>query len=179
MNLFCVSLSVSQLKSEPDSPSSVGVMDRSRLLLCALTFFCLSLNPLPSLLGSEASGSPNFSPGHGPSRTLVWFPSHTQDFGEQGAVYQGSWHILKVYNSWLNLWHRYSKKHSDLTACLPLILQHPGFGACCRGWWFGCWAGWELCGVASGCFTCGSPSHPSTRQNLCRSGGTGNKLTSI
>uniref|UniRef100_A0AAQ6A4Q0 Sterol regulatory element-binding protein 2 n=1 Tax=Amphiprion ocellaris TaxID=80972 RepID=A0AAQ6A4Q0_AMPOC len=45
-----------QMKIEPDSPSSVGVMDRSRLLLCALTFFCLSLNPLPSLLGSEASG---------------------------------------------------------------------------------------------------------------------------
>lgn len=73
-----------QLKSEPGSPSSVGVMDRSRLLLCALTFFCLSLNPLPSLLGSETSGAPSFSPGHGPSRTLVWFPSHTQDFGEQG-----------------------------------------------------------------------------------------------
>uniref|UniRef100_A0A674CK36 Sterol regulatory element-binding protein 2 n=1 Tax=Salmo trutta TaxID=8032 RepID=A0A674CK36_SALTR len=46
-----------QVKSEPGSPSSVGVMDRSRLLLCALTFFCLSLNPLPSLLGSEAQGS--------------------------------------------------------------------------------------------------------------------------
>lgn len=81
--LFSVSFTVCQLKSEPDSPSSVGVMDRSRLLLCALTFFCLSLNPLPSLLGSEASGSPSFPPGHGPSRTLVWFPSHTQDFGEQ------------------------------------------------------------------------------------------------
>uniref|UniRef100_A0A7N8YAE0 Sterol regulatory element-binding protein 2 n=1 Tax=Mastacembelus armatus TaxID=205130 RepID=A0A7N8YAE0_9TELE len=50
-----------QVKSEPDSPCSVGVMDRSRLLLCALTFFCLSLNPLPSLLGSEASGSPSLS----------------------------------------------------------------------------------------------------------------------
>lgn len=103
MKLFSVSLSVSQLKSEPDSPSSVGVMDRSRLLLCALTFFCLSLNPLPSLLGSEASGSPNFSPGHGPSRTLVWFPSHTQDFGERGAVYQGSWHMLQlsIINEWI------------------------------------------------------------------------------
>uniref|UniRef100_A0A667WRG6 Sterol regulatory element-binding protein 2 n=1 Tax=Myripristis murdjan TaxID=586833 RepID=A0A667WRG6_9TELE len=60
-----------QVKSEPDSPSSVGVMDRSRLLLCALTFLCLSLNPLPSLLGSEASGSPSLSAGHGPSRSLV------------------------------------------------------------------------------------------------------------
>ena len=78
-----MSLSLCQVKSEPDSPSTVGVMDRSRLLLCALTFFCLSLNPLPSLLGSEASGSHGLSAGHGPSRTLVWFPAHTQDFGEQ------------------------------------------------------------------------------------------------
>uniref|UniRef100_A0A674MW07 Sterol regulatory element-binding protein 2 n=1 Tax=Takifugu rubripes TaxID=31033 RepID=A0A674MW07_TAKRU len=64
-----------QLKSEPDSPPSVGVMDHSRLLLCALTFFCLSLNPLPSLLDTETSGSTSFSSGHGPSRTLVWFPT--------------------------------------------------------------------------------------------------------
>uniref|UniRef100_A0A3Q3WCL1 Sterol regulatory element-binding protein 2 n=1 Tax=Mola mola TaxID=94237 RepID=A0A3Q3WCL1_MOLML len=83
-----------QLKSEPDSPSSVGVMDRSRLLLCALTFFCLSLNPLPSLLGSEASGSPSFSPGHGPSRTLVWFPSYSQDFA--------SW--LRCLLPWVMVW---------------------------------------------------------------------------
>lgn len=69
-----------QMKSEPESPSSVGVMDGSRLLLCALTFFCLSLNPLPSLLGSE-TGSNSLPLGHGPSRTLSGFPSHTQDFG--------------------------------------------------------------------------------------------------
>ncbi|XP_069005592.1 sterol regulatory element-binding protein 2 isoform X2 [Embiotoca jacksoni] len=83
-----------QVKSEPDSPSSVGVMDRSRLLLCALTFFCLSLNPLPSLLGSEASGGPGMSAGHGPSRTLVWFPSHTQDFA--------SW--LRCLLPWVMVW---------------------------------------------------------------------------
>ncbi|XP_026201432.1 sterol regulatory element-binding protein 2 isoform X2 [Anabas testudineus] len=82
------------VKSEPDSPSSVGVMDRSRLLLCALTFFCLSLNPLPSLLGSDASGSPNLSAGHGPSRTLVWFPSHTHDFA--------SW--LRCLLPWVMVW---------------------------------------------------------------------------
>uniref|UniRef100_A0A673A3S2 Sterol regulatory element-binding protein 2 n=1 Tax=Sphaeramia orbicularis TaxID=375764 RepID=A0A673A3S2_9TELE len=63
------------VKSEPESPSSVGVMDRSRLLLCALTFFCLSLNPLPSLLGSETAGSPNLSTGHVPTRTLFSFPT--------------------------------------------------------------------------------------------------------
>ncbi|XP_029364208.1 sterol regulatory element-binding protein 2 isoform X2 [Echeneis naucrates] len=83
-----------QVKSEPDSPSSVGVMDGSRLLLCALTFFCLSLNPLPSLLGSEASGSHSLPAGHGPSRTLVWFPSHTQDFA--------SW--LRCLLPWVMVW---------------------------------------------------------------------------
>eukprot|EP00066_Takifugu_rubripes_P012577 XP_011601843.1 PREDICTED: sterol regulatory element-binding protein 2 isoform X1 [Takifugu rubripes] len=83
-----------QLKSEPDSPPSVGVMDHSRLLLCALTFFCLSLNPLPSLLDTETSGSASFSSGHGPSRTLVWFPSHTQDFA--------SW--LRCLLPWVMVW---------------------------------------------------------------------------
>uniref|UniRef100_H2T0Y2 Sterol regulatory element-binding protein 2 n=1 Tax=Takifugu rubripes TaxID=31033 RepID=H2T0Y2_TAKRU len=83
-----------QLKSEPDSPPSVGVMDHSRLLLCALTFFCLSLNPLPSLLDTETSGSTSFSSGHGPSRTLVWFPSHTQDFA--------SW--LRCLLPWVMVW---------------------------------------------------------------------------
>uniref|UniRef100_A0A8B9J851 Sterol regulatory element-binding protein 2 n=1 Tax=Astyanax mexicanus TaxID=7994 RepID=A0A8B9J851_ASTMX len=63
------------VKSEPASPSSsVGVMDRSRVLLCALTFLCLSLNPLPSLLGSDENNSPSWpgGEGHGPSRSLVW-----------------------------------------------------------------------------------------------------------
>uniref|UniRef100_A0A672IYB5 Sterol regulatory element-binding protein 2 n=1 Tax=Salarias fasciatus TaxID=181472 RepID=A0A672IYB5_SALFA len=83
-----------QVKSEPDSPSSVGVMDRSRLLLCALTFFCLSLNPLPSLLGPEPSGGHTLSGGHGPSRSLVWFPSHTQDFA--------SW--LRCLLPWVMVW---------------------------------------------------------------------------
>ncbi|KAG8006415.1 Sterol regulatory element-binding protein 2, partial [Nibea albiflora] len=91
---FSISFTVSQLKSEPDSPSSVGVMDRSRLLLCALTFFCLSLNPLPSLLGSEASGSAGFSAGYRPPRTLSWFPSHTQDFA--------SW--LRCLLPWVMVW---------------------------------------------------------------------------
>uniref|UniRef100_A0A665W2C5 Sterol regulatory element-binding protein 2 n=1 Tax=Echeneis naucrates TaxID=173247 RepID=A0A665W2C5_ECHNA len=124
-----------QVKSEPDSPSSVGVMDGSRLLLCALTFFCLSLNPLPSLLGSEASGSHSLPAGHGPSRTLVWFPSHTQDFASWlrcllpwvmvwllsgvGAV----WGCVRV----LYLWEPVTPLHSPKSVLLflpsPLFLQ--------------------------------------------------------
>nr|XP_057905878.1 sterol regulatory element-binding protein 2 [Doryrhamphus excisus] len=82
------------MKCEPDSPSSVGVMDRSRLLLCALTFFCLSLNPLPSLLGAESSSSQSVPTGHGPSRTLVWLPSPTQDFA--------TW--LRCLLPWVMVW---------------------------------------------------------------------------
>ncbi|XP_060883188.1 sterol regulatory element-binding protein 2 isoform X2 [Labrus mixtus] len=82
------------MKSEPDSPSSVGVMDGSRLLLCALTFFCLSLNPLPSLLGSEDSGGAGLSPGHGASRTLFSLPNHSQDFA--------SW--LRCLLPWVMVW---------------------------------------------------------------------------
>ncbi|KAM4634881.1 sterol regulatory element-binding protein 2 isoform 3-T3 [Polymixia lowei] len=83
-----------QVKSEPGSPSSVGVMDRSRLLLCALTFLCLSLNPLPSLLDSDDAGSPSLAAGHRPSRTLVWFPSQTQNFA--------SW--LRCLLPWVMVW---------------------------------------------------------------------------
>ncbi|XP_021413728.2 sterol regulatory element-binding protein 2 isoform X3 [Oncorhynchus mykiss] len=83
-----------QVKSEPGSPSSVGVMDRSRLLLCALTFFCLSLNPLPSLLGSEAQGSSGLTSAHGPSRTLFSLPSQTHNFATW------LWCLLP----WLTVW---------------------------------------------------------------------------
>uniref|UniRef100_A0A4W6DNS2 Sterol regulatory element-binding protein 2 n=1 Tax=Lates calcarifer TaxID=8187 RepID=A0A4W6DNS2_LATCA len=95
-----------QVKSEPDSPSSVGVMDRSRLLLCALTFFCLSLNPLPSLLGSEDSGSHTLSTGHGPSRTLSLKISwvHSLITCGVGAV----WGCVRV----LYLWEPVTPLHS-------------------------------------------------------------------
>ncbi|XP_053708881.1 sterol regulatory element-binding protein 2 isoform X1 [Synchiropus splendidus] len=83
-----------QMKDEPDSPSSVGVMDGSRLLLCMLTFFCLSLNPLPALLGSEPSGTSSLPSGHGPSRSLFWTPGHSQDFA--------SW--LRCLLPWVMVW---------------------------------------------------------------------------
>ncbi|XP_028843293.1 sterol regulatory element-binding protein 2 isoform X2 [Denticeps clupeoides] len=86
-----------QVKNEPDSPSTVGVMDRSRLLLCALTFLCLSLNPLPSLLGSEAQFGPGWAPdqsGHGSARTLVWFPSQSENFASW------LWYLLP----WVMVW---------------------------------------------------------------------------
>uniref|UniRef100_A0A9J7XAD4 Sterol regulatory element-binding protein 2 n=1 Tax=Cyprinus carpio carpio TaxID=630221 RepID=A0A9J7XAD4_CYPCA len=83
------------VKSEPDSPSSVGVLDRSRLLLCTLTFLCLSLNPLPSLLGSEESAG--LTAVHGSSRSLFSLPAQTQSFGESRAWL---WCVLP----WLLVW---------------------------------------------------------------------------
>lgn len=47
-----------QVKQErpPPSPSSQGMLDRSRMALCTFVFLCLSFNPLASLL--QGSGSP-------------------------------------------------------------------------------------------------------------------------
>ncbi|XP_074064688.1 sterol regulatory element-binding protein 1 isoform X2 [Macrotis lagotis] len=39
------------------SPSSLGMLDRSRLALCAFVFLCLSCNPLASLLGRNSGQS--------------------------------------------------------------------------------------------------------------------------
>ncbi|XP_062873389.1 sterol regulatory element-binding protein 2 [Trichomycterus rosablanca] len=75
---------IEPVKSEPNSPpSSVGVMDRSRVLLCALTFLCVSLNPLPSLVGSDQYSASSWAGGeaHLPTRSLVWLPAQTQSFG--------------------------------------------------------------------------------------------------
>ncbi|XP_035888756.1 sterol regulatory element-binding protein 1 isoform X5 [Phyllostomus discolor] len=48
-----------QVKPEQlPSPHSRGMLDRSRLALCALVFLCLSCNPLASLLGSWGLSGP-------------------------------------------------------------------------------------------------------------------------
>ncbi|XP_053132718.1 sterol regulatory element-binding protein 1 isoform X2 [Hemicordylus capensis] len=39
------------------SPGSLGMLDRSRMALCAFVFLCLSFNPLSSLLGGSISAS--------------------------------------------------------------------------------------------------------------------------
>ncbi|NXT85275.1 SRBP1 protein, partial [Zapornia atra] len=60
----------------PPSPSSQGMLDRSRMALCAFVFLCLSFNPLASLLrGSGAPGAVG-SPGTaGPGRSIMAEPS--------------------------------------------------------------------------------------------------------
>nr|XP_031323303.1 sterol regulatory element-binding protein 1 isoform X2 [Camelus dromedarius] len=64
----------SQVKPEqPPSPYSQGMLDRSRLALCALVFLCLSCNPLASLLSSRGPPGPSDATGisHGPRRSTL------------------------------------------------------------------------------------------------------------
>ncbi|XP_027728510.1 sterol regulatory element-binding protein 2 isoform X1 [Vombatus ursinus] len=65
-----------KVKDEPDSPPvALGMVDRSRILLCALTCLCLSFNPLTSLLewgGAHSSGQS--APG-GSGRNILSFDS--------------------------------------------------------------------------------------------------------
>ncbi|NXC75627.1 SRBP1 protein, partial [Anhinga anhinga] len=56
----------------PPSPSSQGMLDRSRMALCAFVFLCLSFNPLASLLRGSGAPAPVGSPGTaGPGRNIM------------------------------------------------------------------------------------------------------------
>ncbi|NWX07904.1 SRBP1 protein, partial [Caloenas nicobarica] len=56
----------------PPSPSSQGMLDRSRMALCAFVFLCLSFNPLASLLRGSGAPAPVGSPGTiGSSRSIM------------------------------------------------------------------------------------------------------------
>uniref|UniRef100_A0A8C3PIM6 Sterol regulatory element-binding protein 1 n=1 Tax=Calidris pygmaea TaxID=425635 RepID=A0A8C3PIM6_9CHAR len=56
----------------PPSPSSQGMLDRSRMALCAFVFLCLSFNPLASLLRGSGAPAPVGSPGTaGPHRSIM------------------------------------------------------------------------------------------------------------
>ncbi|XP_072733977.1 sterol regulatory element-binding protein 1 isoform X2 [Ciconia boyciana] len=56
----------------PPSPSSQGMLDRSRMALCAFVFLCLSFNPLASLLRGSGAPAPMGSPGTAsPGRSIM------------------------------------------------------------------------------------------------------------
>ncbi|KAM6250391.1 sterol regulatory element-binding protein 1 isoform 2-T2 [Porphyrio hochstetteri] len=64
----------------PPSPSSQGMLDRSRMALCAFVFLCLSFNPLASLLrGSGAPGAVGSPSTAGPSRSIMAEPSSVEE----------------------------------------------------------------------------------------------------
>ncbi|XP_072205080.1 sterol regulatory element-binding protein 1 isoform X2 [Excalfactoria chinensis] len=56
----------------PPSPGSQGMLDRSRMALCAFVFLCLSFNPLASLLRGSSAPAPSGSLGTaGPGRSIM------------------------------------------------------------------------------------------------------------
>ncbi|NXW45178.1 SRBP1 protein, partial [Nyctiprogne leucopyga] len=56
----------------PPSPSSQGMLDRSRMALCTFVFLCLSFNPLASLLRGSGAPAPVGSSGTaGPVRSIM------------------------------------------------------------------------------------------------------------
>ncbi|XP_069593141.1 sterol regulatory element-binding protein 2 [Ranitomeya imitator] len=60
-----------KVKDEPDSPTGLGMMDRSRMLLCTMTFLCLTFNPLTSLLNTDNGQYSDRTVQHGTSRTML------------------------------------------------------------------------------------------------------------
>uniref|UniRef100_A0A8C6VPM9 Sterol regulatory element binding transcription factor 2 n=1 Tax=Naja naja TaxID=35670 RepID=A0A8C6VPM9_NAJNA len=60
-----------KVKDEPDSPPvALGMVDRSRMLLCALTFLCLSFNPLTSFLDGKETSDTYSTVHHGSERNI-------------------------------------------------------------------------------------------------------------
>ncbi|XP_025894044.1 sterol regulatory element-binding protein 2 [Nothoprocta perdicaria] len=65
-----------KVKDEPDSPPvALGMVDRSRILLCALTFLCLSFNPLTSLLDARGASESDSLVRHGSGRNVLTIES--------------------------------------------------------------------------------------------------------
>nr|XP_035121965.2 sterol regulatory element-binding protein 2 isoform X2 [Callithrix jacchus] len=65
-----------KVKDEPDSPPvALGMVDRSRILLCVLTFLCLSFNPLTSLLQWGGAHDSDQHPNSGSGRSVLSFES--------------------------------------------------------------------------------------------------------
>lgn len=61
-----------KVKDEPDSPPvALGMVDRSRILLCVLTFLGLSFNPLTSLLQWGGAHNPDQHPYSGSGRNVL------------------------------------------------------------------------------------------------------------
>ncbi|KAI1886740.1 hypothetical protein AGOR_G00198920 [Albula goreensis] len=117
-----------EVRSEADSHVSVGVGDRSRLLLCALTFLWLSLNPLPSLVGSRSQAGPfwDLAEGrHGAFRTIFSLPSPSQSFAGWlwGLLpWVSVWVLSCVGALWgcvrvLHLWEPVTPLHSPKSVC--------------------------------------------------------------
>ncbi|XP_032896671.1 sterol regulatory element-binding protein 1 isoform X1 [Amblyraja radiata] len=59
------------VKQEQTLPTSVGMLDRSRIVLCTFVFLCLSFNPLASLMGGSDIRSMENEEYHGAGRSML------------------------------------------------------------------------------------------------------------
>ncbi|XP_006901264.1 PREDICTED: sterol regulatory element-binding protein 1 [Elephantulus edwardii] len=84
----------SEGKPVPLTHCSRGLLDRSRLALCALIFLCLSCNPLTSLLGGRSFSSP-------PDSTSVYHGTGRSMLGTEGRDVPGWAHWLLPPLVWL------------------------------------------------------------------------------
>ncbi|XP_009466217.1 PREDICTED: sterol regulatory element-binding protein 1 [Nipponia nippon] len=86
----------------PPSPSSQGMLDRSRMALCAFVFLCLSFNPLASLLHGSGAPAPVGSPGTaGPGRSIMaesgtMAPAHVRQSARDAAMTYHRLHQLHL-----------------------------------------------------------------------------------
>ncbi|KAJ1062543.1 hypothetical protein K5549_018578, partial [Capra hircus] len=69
-----------KVKDEPDSPVALGMVDRSRILLCVLTFLCLSFNPLTALLQWGGAHDADQHPHSGPGRSMLSLESGSRSW---------------------------------------------------------------------------------------------------
>ncbi|XP_062999304.1 sterol regulatory element-binding protein 1 isoform X2 [Elgaria multicarinata webbii] len=75
---FCEEAKVKQ-ERQALSPRSLGMLDRSRLALCAFVCLCLSFNPLSSLLRGSGSMSPSDITGSGGSGRSILAQNEASD----------------------------------------------------------------------------------------------------
>ncbi|XP_051876845.1 sterol regulatory element-binding protein 1 isoform X2 [Pristis pectinata] len=61
------------VKQEQTLPTSVGMLDRSRMVLCTFVFLCLSFNPLASLMGGSDIRLVENGEYHGAGRSMLGF----------------------------------------------------------------------------------------------------------
>ncbi|XP_059835816.1 sterol regulatory element-binding protein 1 isoform X2 [Hypanus sabinus] len=61
------------VKQEQTLPTSAGMLDRSRMVLCTFVFLCLSFNPLASLMGESDIRLAESGEYHGPGRSTLGF----------------------------------------------------------------------------------------------------------
>ncbi|XP_074866356.1 sterol regulatory element-binding protein 1 isoform X2 [Carettochelys insculpta] len=106
--------------SEPDSPlgeetkgkeepqwlpgGSLGMLDRSRMALCAFVFLCLSFNPLASLLrGTSPEGAPESRGSSSPGRSIMGQPESIDEASSWPTLIFWLLNLLVVLGAFVRL----------------------------------------------------------------------------